>query len=123
MRFGKQTGLGSDRTVILLGPAEETLHRSFADIPKGPHNVQFCLFPDREALVGLLRKARLYVGHDSGITHLAAMLGVPSIALFKKTDATRWGPLGPAVRVIEQKDPNPDLVDKILDAAKDLISS
>jgi heptosyltransferase-3 len=122
-RFGEQSGLGSGRMVILLGPAEETLHSSFAGIREGPHNVEFCLFPERDALVGLLQKARVYVGHDSGITHLAAMLGVPSIALFKRTDAIRWRPLGPAVRVIEQEDPNPDLLDKILDAAKDLIAS
>jgi ADP-heptose:LPS heptosyltransferase len=39
----------------------------------------------------------LYVGNDSGVTHLAGMLGIPTIALFGPTDPTLWAPLGPRV--------------------------
>ena len=47
-----------------------------------------------------LQQCKCYVGNDSGITHLAAMLGVPTIALFGPSDPTTWHPVGPSVRVI-----------------------
>jgi heptosyltransferase III len=41
-----------------------------------------------------------YVGNDSGITHLAAALGVPVVALFGPTDPALWGPRGPKVTIL-----------------------
>jgi hypothetical protein len=41
-----------------------------------------------------LADADLYVGHDAGMTHLAALTGMPTIAIFGPTDARIWGPLG-----------------------------
>jgi ADP-heptose:LPS heptosyltransferase len=48
----------------------------------------------------LLSRTELYLGNDSGISHLAASLGVYTIALFGPTDPARWSPLGPRVRVL-----------------------
>ena len=47
-----------------------------------------------------LARARLYVGNDSGITHLAAAVGTPVLALFGPTDPKVWGPRGPNVRIV-----------------------
>jgi hypothetical protein len=47
-----------------------------------------------------LASARVYVGNDSGITHLAAAAGTPVVALFGPTDPRIWAPRGPQVRVI-----------------------
>jgi heptosyltransferase III len=53
------------------------------------------------ALPALLRGARLFVGYDSGPTHLAAALGVPTVCVFAGvSDAAVWHPVGPAVTVI-----------------------
>lgn len=49
----------------------------------------------------LLAHMRLFIGHDSGITHLAALLGVPTIALFGPTDPARWAPRGSHVTVLQ----------------------
>ena len=46
-----------------------------------------------------LAKASLFVGNDCGITHLAAAVGTPVLALFGPTDPTVWAPRGPEVRV------------------------
>lgn len=51
-------------------------------------------------VAGLLAQASLYIGHDSGITHLAACLDVPTVALFGPTDPRRWGPRGGQVKVL-----------------------
>ena len=47
-----------------------------------------------------LATARVYIGNDSGITHLAAAVGTPVVALFGPTDPRIWAPRGPQVRVI-----------------------
>jgi len=65
--------------------------------------IRFC--PEKDKLIGILRQAALYIGHDSGITHLAAMLGAPTVALFKGSNADQWSPLGPDVRVIQDNNP------------------
>ncbi len=44
--------------------------------------------------------ARVYVGNDTGATHLAAAAGVPTLALFGPTDPRVWAPRGARVRVI-----------------------
>lgn len=40
----------------------------------------------------LFRRASLYIGPDTGATHVAAATGTPTIALFGPSDAVRWGP-------------------------------
>lgn len=48
----------------------------------------------------LMSQASLYLGNDSGITHLAAACTTPTIALFGPTDPQIWGPQGPRVKII-----------------------
>jgi len=43
-------------------------------------------------VAALLRRSHLFVGNDGGITHLAASLGTPTIALFGPTDPRIWAP-------------------------------
>jgi hypothetical protein len=50
-------------------------------------------------LASWLAKARMYIGNDSGITHLAAAVGTAVLALFGPTDPEVWAPRGPHVRV------------------------
>jgi ADP-heptose:LPS heptosyltransferase len=47
-----------------------------------------------------LASARVFVGNDSGISHLAAAVGTPVVALFGPTDPRVWAPRGPMVEVI-----------------------
>ena len=73
--------------------------------------VRWCAGADDPPLPGAIRidnlyrlacwisQARLYVGNDSGITHLAAATGVPVLALFGPTDPAVWAPRGENVRV------------------------
>jgi heptosyltransferase-3 len=61
-----------------------------------------------------LRRCRAYIGNDSGITHLAAYLGCPTIALFGPTDPRVWGPLGRRSRIIWKSKLEDITVDEIL---------
>jgi hypothetical protein len=58
-----------------------------------------------ETLADQIRRASLFIGCDTGPTHLAAQLGVPTLALFGPTDPGAWAPVGPAVRVLAPPEP------------------
>jgi heptosyltransferase III len=47
-----------------------------------------------------LAAGALFIGHDTGVTHLAAALGIPTVALFGPTDPMIWKPLGDHVRAV-----------------------
>ncbi len=47
-----------------------------------------------------LRGARIFVGNDSGISHLAAAVGTPVMAFFRASDPRIWAPRGSAVNVV-----------------------
>lgn len=57
-------------------------------------------FDDLAELGRWLSGARLFIGNDSGITHLAAAVGTPTLALFGPSDPTIWCPAGSHVRWI-----------------------
>ncbi len=42
----------------------------------------------------------VFLGHDSGISHLAAAVGTPALLLFGPTDPAIWAPENPQVRVL-----------------------
>lgn len=111
--FRQMIPVAKDLPLVLLGPAEEKLVPLFS----GEQAVETIFSPDRGQLSILLQEALLYVGHDSGITHLAAMLGAPTIALFRHTSVAQWRPLGPRVKVIESSTSGPELVKQTLKAA------
>jgi len=67
--------------------------------PEDPPLAGAVQIPDLYDLACWLARARLYVGNDSGITHLAAAAGAPVLALFGPTDPRVWAPRGPNVRV------------------------
>ena len=88
--------------VVMGGPAEREAARAFGEIPGV--RVLVGTLPLRDSL-RLLSAARALVGNDSGLTHAAAALEVPTLALFLSTDP-RWSqPLGPHVEVLQARVP------------------
>jgi heptosyltransferase-3 len=53
-----------------------------------------------EELVGCLKRCTLFVGHDSGISHLAAAAGARGVLLWGATDAARWAPPTPRMTIV-----------------------
>jgi ADP-heptose:LPS heptosyltransferase len=60
--------------------------------------------PDLYELACWLAHADLFIGNDSGITHLAAAVGIPVIALFGPTDPAVWSPRGERVTVLNKSE-------------------
>jgi ADP-heptose:LPS heptosyltransferase len=65
-----------------------------------PHLEGAVLINDLYQLACWLARASLYIGNDSGITHLAAAVGTPVLALFGPSDPTVWGPRNADVRIV-----------------------
>jgi len=55
-------------------------------------------------LAAVLERCTLFLGHDSGISHLAAAVGTPCILLFGPTDRDIWAPANPHVTVLAAED-------------------
>jgi len=55
-------------------------------------------------LGAVLARAGVYVGNDSGVSHLAAAWGAPVLVLFGPTDPAQWAPIGPRVKVLRAHD-------------------
>jgi heptosyltransferase-3 len=68
-------------------------------------------------VAALLARCDLYVGNDSGPSHLAALTGAPTLALFGPTDPRRWRPLGPRVTVLRRQPLEQLPVAEVLEAA------
>lgn len=52
-------------------------------------------------LGAVLARCRLFLGHDSGISHLAAAVGAPCVLLFGPTDPAVWAPANAGVQIIQ----------------------
>jgi hypothetical protein len=110
---------GESDIALLLGPAEEGMGRHFQDC--GP--IRAVLSPDTEDLLTLLGRAACCVGHDSGISHLAAMLGTPTVAVFKESNHRVWRPLGPVVRVLRAREEGERLLERVAETVGTLLGT
>jgi heptosyltransferase III len=91
--------------LLLIGPAEQERWQSLRGLlPPPPSPATFNLLANAPLaeLAAQLRQCACYLGNDSGITHLAALLGLPTIALFGPSDPATWRPLG-QVEVIQAR--------------------
>ncbi len=85
--------------VLLLGPAEVERFRPSEKVRI--HSVAKCMAHlSLTQVVGLLSCADAFVGNDSGVTHLAGVMGLRTVALFGPTEPGVYRPLGPAVTVL-----------------------
>jgi heptosyltransferase-2 len=55
-----------------------------------------------ETLIGVLAESSLMITNDSGPMHIAAALGIPTVAVFGSTDERVTGPSGPRTRIVKK---------------------
>jgi heptosyltransferase-2 len=86
--------------ILIEGPADrEACRRVEACLPAGTPPLKVGSMSVEE-VAALLARCRLYVGNDSGLTHLAAAVGAETVAVFGPTDPAVWAPRGSRVRVV-----------------------
>ena len=94
------------RILIILGPAEgPEVQSAFEQIAweKGPEAPLLVKGLSLLGLASVIQGCRLFIGNDSGISHLAAALKVPTLAIFGATDHKVWAPRGERVVVARAK--------------------
>lgn len=121
LAIAEQLGSEGIEVVFLLGPAE--IDRFNKAALKKINSVAKC-FTDLSLMqvLALLSCTDAFLGNDSGITHLAAALGIKTFVVFGPTNPAVYGPIGPAVTVFAKKSaafakkPSPRLQKKLLGA-------
>ena len=91
------------RLLLVGGEADEAvLGQMVRSLPE--ERVELAKDLSLTALANRLQNCALFVGHDSGVSHLAAAVGTPSLLLFGPTDPAVWAPQNPQVRVLRAAD-------------------
>jgi len=98
LAIAEKAGAKGNEVIFLLGPVE--LERFSKTRIKNINSVARCLTDlSLTQVLELLSCADGFVGNDSGITHLAAGLGIKTSAIFGPTSPELYKPIGPDVKV------------------------
>lgn len=104
--------------VATFGPADAKARTNFA-----AQSTVLLDSPPLLELSGLLSRSALYVGNDSGISHLAGLSGAPSLVLFGPTEPALWQPLGRTVVPLRRQPLESLELDRVLDQALTLLDT
>ena len=105
--------------LLLEGPADTERLRGLLQLLSSPPMSEMLKILTNTPLLDVarhLRQCKLYLGNDSGITHLAAMLGVPTVAIFGPSDPAVWQPVGPSTKVLYEHALEDVSVDVVMEA-------
>jgi heptosyltransferase I len=89
------------RSILNYGPGEEELVRAAEAASAGAASGMSFTITE---LIALTRRARLFIGGDTGPLHLAAALRVPVVGIYGPTDPARNGPYGTRSVVLRSED-------------------
>jgi heptosyltransferase-2 len=105
-RFAKISDWASERwgaKVIILGSKKEKeIGIRMAGLMK-KRPADFCGNTSLGEAMGLISKCSFFVTNDSGLMHVAAALGVPTLAIFGATDHVATGPMGLKTGIIRHE--------------------
>jgi ADP-heptose:LPS heptosyltransferase len=87
------------RLMVLGGPQDAKLVKGMRDIVMRNQFINLTDGTDLLTAFACLKRARLFIGNDSGTMHLAAAAGIPTLGLFGPSDDTLYAPWGADTRV------------------------
>jgi len=87
---------------LVTGEAEARMEKKILDLGL-PQGWSWLRRPPLIELAGLLEEAAVYIGNDSGVTHLAAACGTRGLALFRNDLEAAWAPFG-RIHVLSAED-------------------
>ncbi|GAC1433698.1 MAG: hypothetical protein PVS3B3_34940 [Ktedonobacteraceae bacterium] len=112
--------------LLLAGPADTARLAALIQLigtPPTPSLLKLVVNAPLVEVTEHLRHCKVYLGNDSGITHLAAMLGIPTVVLFGPSNPTVWRPMGPDVHVLHEPELKNLAVKIVLDTIKAVMNS
>ncbi|MBS7813496.1 glycosyltransferase family 9 protein [Roseococcus pinisoli] len=116
------------RIAILGGPGEQERRSAASVLNALPGAVDLVGRLSLPEVAAALARAGLYVGNDSGLMHIAAATGVPTLGLFGPTPASEYGPVGPRAEAVLADGPPATTpmdrlsVDSVVEAATHLLA-
>lgn len=99
--------------LVVCGPADGVAAGPLLRLPRAVPATELPL----RTLGALFAEAGTFVGNDSGISHLAAAAGAPTLTLFGPTDPAQWAPVGPRVRTLRAQPLESLSVSEVVEAA------
>jgi ADP-heptose:LPS heptosyltransferase len=87
------------RLMVLGAPEDGKLAKGLRDVVMRNQFINLTEETDLLTAHACLKRARLFIGNDSGAMHLAAAAGIPTLGLFGPSDERLYGPWGEAARV------------------------
>ncbi len=108
--------------VLIEGPADREAAQAFRHHAGGLPLAELSDAPLAVLAAGISLCGQL-IGNDSGVTHLAAAMGVPSVVVFGPSDPCHWRPLHPETRIIRAEDHTVGSVatEAVLEASLDML--
>lgn len=92
--------MAGGRLMLLGGPEDQKLTQGFRHVIPRERIVDLVGKVDLLKAYACLKRARLFIGADSGTMHLAAAAGAPTLGLFGPSDETLYAPWGAKARVV-----------------------
>jgi ADP-heptose:LPS heptosyltransferase len=92
--------LKGGRLMVLGGPDDRKLAKSLQDVVMRRQFIDLTQEDNLLTSFVCLKRARLFIGNDSGTMHLAAAAGAPTLGLFGPSDERHYAPWGEATRVV-----------------------
>jgi ADP-heptose:LPS heptosyltransferase len=88
------------RLMLLGGASERKAIEGLRDVVPRVRFIDLAGQVDLVTAFACLKRARLFIGNDSGTMHLAAAAGCPTLGLFGPSDERRYAPFGPSARSV-----------------------
>ncbi|MBW2082386.1 MAG: lipopolysaccharide heptosyltransferase II [Deltaproteobacteria bacterium] len=102
-RFARVADLAVEKwsaNILIFGSNKEKAIGSAVEQSMRHKALNLCGKTSLKEAIGLLSTCNFFVTNDSGLMHVAAALGVPTLAIFGSTDPTATGPLSEKARII-----------------------
>jgi heptosyltransferase-3 len=90
--------MDSAKVVFLIGPSELDVFYHIKSRAQGQFEVRGV--EDLSTVLSLTKACKCFIGNDSGLAHLAAFVGLPTVAIFGPSNPKRWAPVGRATKVL-----------------------
>ncbi|MCB0352074.1 MAG: glycosyltransferase [Bdellovibrionales bacterium] len=104
--------------VVLAGPAEKGLFEKFPKILKDSERLHFVRLQKLDEVLGLLSRAKKYIGPSTGITHLASAIGLAGVGIYpgnRSMHPQRWAPFRSTLDILSPaQETSPEEVFRVL---------
>jgi ADP-heptose:LPS heptosyltransferase len=98
--LGEGGPMAGGRLMVLGGPEDAHVVQALRHVVHKDRFIRLIGKADLLTSYACLKRARLFVGNDSGLMHLAAAAGVPTLGLFGPSDDRLYSPWGPAAALV-----------------------